>query len=514
MANAHSSYSMLTSRLAWVFLALAVSIAICAGAATFLATTPKLQSMMWGASLVIVALSGLMSIRFVRPLRTIESELLRLGQSQEGAKQWAATIRPIIGSDGATEQWNRMLDEFNQTSEPSIGQRANASLDQEVITMARAMRGLPVAWVITDVDGRIRFIGPAACGLFGLDQQDDVTNADILQLLGFPSPDGASHKGPDVLSADDAQPTTESEDASEAQAKKDENDRTQLLSRVRMVQVKRELKIGSRSVHVRVMRARMDGRSGDAEGFAWVLSDNTQQQVLIRARDEFLMTATHELRTPLSNLQAYAETLASSDQLEVEDQKEFCNIINSEAIRLGRLVDELLTVSQMEAGSLVVHQYELELLPILESVVEQSRVQAEKQQIDLSTSYATKLPTIKADRDKLQAVLMNLIGNAIKYTQAGGEVNVRCAESGQEVLISIEDNGPGIAKEEQDRVFEKFYRCENASQTESRGNGLGLAFSRDIARLHGGDVVLRSEVGEGSVFELRLPVGGRVRSGL
>ena len=247
---------------------------------------------------------------------------------------------------------------------------------------------------------------------------------------------------------------------------------------------------------------------------AWVLSDVTQQQMATQARDQFLMTATHELRTPLTNLQAYAETLQEEQDLEIERQKEFCNVINNEANRLGRLVDQLLTVSQMEAGSMVANRHELDLIPMLEYSADQLRGQAEQKQITLTTKLSAKLPTANGDRDKLQAALVNLVGNAIKYTPNHGQVVLRCSADDCWIRIDVEDTGPGIPEEEQAKVFEKFFRGAATREADERGNGLGLAFAREIARLHGGDVELSSVFGEGSVFTLRLPVGGRSRSGV
>jgi signal transduction histidine kinase len=226
------------------------------------------------------------------------------------------------------------------------------------------------------------------------------------------------------------------------------------------------------------------------------------------------MTATHELRTPLNNLQAYAEALQEEEDLELERQKEFCNVINSEANRLGRLVDQLLTVSQMEAGSMVANRHELELLPMIEYAADQLRGQAEQKQTKLTTKLSAKLPTVFGDRDKLQAALVNLVGNAIKYTPEHGEVLLRCSADERWIRIDVEDNGPGIPEEEQSKVFDKFFRGAATRESDERGNGLGLAFAREIARLHGGDIELQSVVDEGSVFTLRLPVGGRSRSGI
>ena len=163
---------------------------------------------------------------------------------------------------------------------------------------------------------------------------------------------------------------------------------------------------------------------------------------------------------------------------------------------------------------MVANLHELELLPMLEHAADQLRGQAEQKQIELTTKLSSKLPTIFGDRDKLQAALVNLVGNAVKYTPEDGKVTLRCATDDRWIRIDVEDNGPGIPEDEQLKVFEKFFRGAATQESDQRGNGLGLAFSREIARLHGGEIELQSVVGEGSTFSMRLPVGGRSRSGI
>jgi signal transduction histidine kinase len=382
--------------------------------------------------------------------------------------------------------WNQLLEDLVVGHTSDRNARGPADLDQEVITLARAMRGLPVAWVITDGNGLIRFLGPAACGLLNLSEDESHLDRDLPELIGL---------------------RDESDDTAMAALER-------MLGPIRMLHERRTVNIASRQLHLRITRSHLNGRSDDGEGLAWVLTDITQQRIATEARDQFLMTATHELRTPLNNLQAYAEAIQEQEGLDIERQKEFCNIIYSEANRLGRLVDQLLTVSQMEAGSMVANRHELELLPMLEYTAEQVRGQAEQKQTTLTTNLSAKLPTVFGDRDKLQAALVNLVGNAIKYTPEHGNVVLRCAADERWIRIDVEDDGPGIPEEEHTKVFEKFYRGVSTQESDHRGNGLGLAFAREIARLHGGDIELQSTIGEGCVFTLRLPVGGRSRSGV
>lgn len=473
---------LVTTRVGIVFVVVAACILACGTASSAANDRPRLHSMMWTAALAACSFGGLFAMGSVRTLRVIEQELRR---AHAGQRQWQAS-RSVVGADPITIGWNQLLEDAAAKQNSQSSERIPAALDQEVVTLARAMRGLPVAWIITDASGRIRFLGPAACGMLNLDEDDSNVGKDLPQLIGLRSED-------DETAADVLQ---------------------RMLGPIRMVQERRKIEIASRELHLKIIRSRLVGRSGDGEGLAWVLSDVTQQQMATQARDQFLMTATHELRTPLTNLQAYAETLQEEQDLEIERQKEFCNVINNEANRLGRLVDQLLTVSQMEAGSMVANRHELDLIPMLEYSADQLRGQAEQKQITLTTKLSAKLPTANGDRDKLQAALVNLVGNAIKYTPNHGQVVLRCSADDCWIRIDVEDTGPGIPEEEQAKVFEKFFRGAATREADERGNGLGLAFAREIARLHGGDVELSSVFGEGSVFTLRLPVGGRSRSGV
>ncbi|MGB7328494.1 MAG: ATP-binding protein [Rubripirellula sp.] len=491
------SYALSTTRVGLVFACVSVCVLACSLVAHAWPSHAPFHSLLWIASLAACCTGGLVAMSSVRTLRTIEVELRR-GARQGFAREKgephssphvACSVRPVIGCDPIADGWNGLIETLDRHQEQDdAATRQTNSLDHEAVTLARAMRGLPVAWVITDNDGGIRFISPAASGMLGLaESEPSQTGSDVAE-----HPSGRDL--PQLLGLRD-----ESNDSCDA-------DLDQLLGPIRMIHCRLRLVVDSRESQLRITRSRLAGRQGDIEGMAWVLDDVTQQRLATEARDSFLMTATHELRTPLANLQAYAEALQESDDLQVERQKEFCNVINSEASRLGRLVDQLLTVSQMEAGSMIANRHQLELLPIVQYASDQLKAQAEQNSIAIVTRVLAKMPIVFADREKLQAAIVNLVGNAVKYTPPGGEVVLRVAADERWVRIDVEDNGPGIPDDEQTKVFEKFYRCESTRTSEHRGNGLGLAFAREIARLHGGDLELRSTLGEGSVFTLQLPI--------
>jgi signal transduction histidine kinase len=241
------------------------------------------------------------------------------------------------------------------------------------------------------------------------------------------------------------------------------------------------------------------------ETHVWIIRDVTQQKMAEEMRDSFVDTATHELRTPLANIKAYAETLALADMIDVEQQKQFLNTINSEATRLARFVDDLLSVSSMEVGSMALNKQVTDLHRMLNEVLAKVKPQVEEKRLAFEVTIPEKLPEPKIDKDKIATVLVNLLGNAIKYTPAGGRVAFRVHATEQNLEISVEDTGVGIAEHELSRVFEKFFRSEDSRVQEQKGTGLGLALVQEVVRLHGGRVTVESEIDKGSTFQIVMP---------
>lgn len=244
----------------------------------------------------------------------------------------------------------------------------------------------------------------------------------------------------------------------------------------------------------------------NANGHAWVVRDITQQKLSDRMRDQFLDSATHELRTPLSNIRAYAETLACMDEIDVESQKTFCNTINTEATRLARFIDDLLSISSMEVGSMSLTRSNCDIERVLTEAVSKISGQAEQKGIVVETVLPPKYPKMKLDKDKFQIALVNLLGNAVKYTPDGGNVTLRVKVSDASIQIEIEDTGVGISEEELPRVFDKFFRSQSDDVQSITGTGLGLSMTQEIIRLHGGELSATSTLGEGSTFILTVPL--------
>jgi two-component system phosphate regulon sensor histidine kinase PhoR len=256
-------------------------------------------------------------------------------------------------------------------------------------------------------------------------------------------------------------------------------------------------------------------KRGIGTGMAWlfVFHDITQIKTYETMRADFIANLTHEIRTPLSALYGYAETLARGVEDE-ETERRFLGIIERQAKRLARLVDDLLSLSDLERGLAPLKMDDIEPGSVMEEAVELMREQAERGGVALNLSVAHELPAIRGDRDKMHQVLLNLLDNAIKYTPRGGKVDLRArlgngAVNGTpRVELIVSDSGEGIPAADIPRLTERFYRVDRARSRELGGTGLGLAIVKHIVQLHDGSLQIASRVGEGTTVTISLPSPG------
>ena len=239
-----------------------------------------------------------------------------------------------------------------------------------------------------------------------------------------------------------------------------------------------------------------------------LVRDISQQLRSDRAREEFVLQVTHELRTPLTNIRAYAETLSSGMLDDPKVITECYNVITKETRRLGRLIEDILNVSQLEAGSMQLVIDDVDVLALVSDAVGDLRGLAEDKGIDLKLALPAKLPSFRGDRDKLTVVINNLIGNALKYTNQGGEVCVACQANDDRLLLTVKDNGIGIDPSDQEGIFEKFQRGSDPEALQQTGTGIGLTTAREIVSRHGGRIEVMSTKGEGATFVVTLPLSG------
>jgi two-component system sensor histidine kinase SenX3 len=233
-----------------------------------------------------------------------------------------------------------------------------------------------------------------------------------------------------------------------------------------------------------------------------VVEDISERQRLEAVRRDFVANISHELKTPVGALGLLAETMVDEDDADV--LRRMAERMQKEAFRVGRTIDDLLQLSQIEASELPVHQ-DLALASVLEEVAERNRSAAEMRSVDLVVERPWADATVVGDRRQLVSALSNLVENAVKYSDEGGTVVLRAAERDGRIEIDVIDEGIGIPARDLERIFERFYRVDRARSRDTGGTGLGLAIVRHVAQNHHGEVRVASLEGEGTTFTLSLP---------
>ena len=266
--------------------------------------------------------------------------------------------------------------------------------------------------------------------------------------------------------------------------------------------VEKQLEVGTRFIRLNFLAFYNEERVG---GILVVMHDITKQEKLEISRREFVADVSHELRTPLTTVKSYAETLI--DMSEQELQIKFLNTIVKETDRMTRIVKDLLTLSRLDEGQDTKKPYEMVDLNILvRDVVDRMRLTAEKKNQTMTYSALHKSLVVNTDRDKIEQVIVNIVSNAVKYTGTDGKIEVFTGRVYNELYVKVVDNGIGIPKKNQSRIFERFYRVDKARSRDTGGTGLGLAIAKQIMDNLGGRIGISSEYGKGTEVIITIPV--------
>jgi two-component system phosphate regulon sensor histidine kinase PhoR len=248
--------------------------------------------------------------------------------------------------------------------------------------------------------------------------------------------------------------------------------------------------------------------SGEEPGLVLVLDDVTELRRLEHVRTEFIANVSHELRTPLTAIQGYLETLLSGALEEREHARRFVEIAFRHTERLGRLLNDLTDLSNIELGKVSLRLAPTPLRPLVDSVLELVAAKARDGEVALTADVSEAI-SVQADHDRLVQILINLVDNAVKYTPAGGSVTVRARPTAEgRIEVSVSDTGIGIPRADLPRITERFYRVDKARSRELGGTGLGLAIVKHLVLAHGGDLAIDSEEGRGTTVRVLLPAGG------
>lgn len=412
----------------------------------------------------------------VRTMAVIRDALLASGAGPSAAGQLQIS-EERFGPEARL--WNQLLAERHRLAEQSLGEKVAAALgagqSQGAIELETACDALAQGLVVVDGQLRVRYANGAAA-VFLQVPRNELLNAELPSRVKEP-------KVVEALRGAVGEPgrrsTIETEPAPEAGT---DGHGSVLRYAVRPLRLK------------------------DAKAAALIIEDITQQRVAQDSRNSFVNQATHELRTPLTNIRLYVESALEEGEKNPKVVGESLNVINQEVRRLEKLVGEMLSVAEIESGSMHVKRDDVPVEALVKELQADYQAQAAEKGLTLEFQLAPKLPVLRADKAKLAQALHNLLGNALKYTPAGGKVTVTAEADAKNVTLQVADTGIGIGAEDREKVFEKFYRAKDKRVASITGTGLGLALAREIVRLHGGDITVESELDKGSRFTVTLPV--------
>lgn len=426
------------------------------------------------ASLMAVVISSLASRLGLADF--LDRQLSGLAVATPGAVDLDA-LELILPRSAATQGWNALVGAARDRAiDQGLERREAAGIkDPMHEQLVRGLRSLPDGLAITDRQGVLQYYNQAWNLLAGQPADTDHFAQPLVESLGLDRfIDGAVHAAT-------------------------------IISGNGPLTIKLQLTNDIADGVLQLSRVPLDGRVQDSAGFVWQLRDVTQQSLANQSHEQFLSSATHELRTPITNIRAYAESLADMETATPEQQRGFFNVITSEAIRLGRLLDDLLNLQQLQAGSMTLQSANFDVQRMLHEVEAHIQPLVDERGLKLVSRIAPNVKPIYADKEKLTACLVNLLGNAVKYTPEG-EIRLLAEQVPGALVISVEDTGIGIAPENLPKLFDRFFRCADERVQQVEGNGLGLAFAREVVALHNGQLTVESELDQGSRFTVRLPL--------
>lgn len=252
-------------------------------------------------------------------------------------------------------------------------------------------------------------------------------------------------------------------------------------------------------------------QSGEYVGYIIVLIDVTKEVEMDRLRSQFVSNVSHELRTPVTVLRTYSDTLANmGDEFDYETQKEFLGIMNKEIIRLHDMVNDILDFSRYEAKTVKLEKEMRDVTEVVQECVSRAKILAEEKHLEFVVMIEPNLPQIPINYDSITRALMNLITNAIKYSNDNTIIKVRAEKFSDYIVLAVTDQGTGISEENQKKVFDRFFRVENSAHT-VKGTGLGLHLVKiTVEKHHKGEVFVQSKLGEGSTFGFKLPTAEKL----
>jgi len=257
--------------------------------------------------------------------------------------------------------------------------------------------------------------------------------------------------------------------------------------------------------HIEVSAVPIKKADDEMSGAVVLFHDITELKQLDQIRREFVANVSHELRTPLSILRGYIEMLLDEPETSREELARILSIMERHSKRLQRLVDDLLSLAQLESSQAKLELSVVRMDELLNNLIRDWKEKLAAKNLKVIVDLPSEALTLRADGTRMEEVLHNLLDNATKFSRENGEIHLRATRRGSDMVLSVADDGLGIGKEHLPRIFERFYRADKARSRELGGTGLGLAIVKHIVQLHGGRVEAESELGHGTTIRVVLP---------
>jgi len=254
--------------------------------------------------------------------------------------------------------------------------------------------------------------------------------------------------------------------------------------------------------YLKLFFAKFNAENGNIEGVICVIQDITKQEKLENMRKDFVANVSHELKTPITSIKGYSETLLEND-VDRETKERFLGVINSEAERMSRIVSDLLQLSKIDSKEVSLKKEKIEIKAMLNEIISKLALELEKKEQEISFCGVDELNAY-GDYSAIEQVLINVISNSIRYTPEKGRITVSLFSEHDEAIIKVKDNGMGIPKEDLPRIFERFYRVDKARTREMGGTGLGLSISKNMIEANGGHISIDSEYGKWTEVTIKL----------
>jgi len=417
------------------------------------------------AAIIIVtamAVAGLLTVLIsILISRTITQPM---GQVARGVQKIADGDLDQSLAVKANDEAGQLTHAFN---EMAMRLRGNiGSIADERNKLSTTLKNMADGVIMTDREGAIVLTNPAAANLFGF-REAAVIGRPFIEVV-------RDHEIDDVVKS----------------------------CRKTLKEQNIQLESGTAERFLRVIAIPLT--NGDLNGILVMFQDLTELRNLQTMRREFVGNVSHELRSPLAAIKAIVETLEDGAIDDKEKARDFLTRVHGEVDRMTQMVAELTELSRIETGRAEVKREPVNFNLLIEEVVARLKPQAERQEVALSTELHPDLPAVRADRERMQQVVTNLVHNAIKFTPPGGKTVVSAVPNADSVVVSVADTGIGIAREHLPRVFERFFKADKARS--GGGTGLGLAIAKHVVQAHGGTIWVKSQEGKGSTFSFRLPL--------